>query len=525
MMSINCIRDLIEKASVICPEKIAIVDGHKQLTYKELFRKVNQVARYFTELNLPSGARIGIYSHKSSEQIIAILAMLSTEYIFVPISRLLKPEQVEHIINDCDIACIITDKAKIKSIDEITYCGKIVTYEAIERDIVSFEEIYKCCSDAFTCTILDYKNAAITYSFGVTGFPRGVVITHRNLIDSARVVSSYLNLQEDDVISGILPFIVDYGLNQIFCTIYKHATLALHSLVLSADFFNHVIHDKVTIIPCMPPHITQMFEGDQKRLPHPKLLTHVRIVTSSGGKITPKMIGDIEERFTSAKFYSMHGLTEAFRSTYLDPEQLKIRPNSIGKPIPGVEIHVLNEEGNECKVREVGELIHRGGYIYKGFWKSKEDTQKRFKSIQILKNCVNLEGDLTDEIVVASGDFVYRDEEGYLYFVCRKDDMIKVGGFRISPIEIESVVHERLLGIKTCAVFSIENEKSEEEIVMVYTAAREISKNEILFELKEHLPNHMIPSIVVYKEKLPYLGTNEAKIDKDALKKEVLELH
>jgi len=337
-------------------------------------------------LKLESGARIGIYSHKSSEQIVAILAMLSTEYIFVPISRLLKPEQVEHIIKDCDIACIITDKSKIKSIDEIAYSGKIVTYEAIERDIVSFEEIYKCCSDEFTCNVMDYKNAAITYSFGLTGFPRGIVITHRNLIDSARVVSNYLHLQQSDVISGILPFILDYGLNQIFCSIYNNATLALHSLVLPADFFNHVINDNVTIIPCMPPHMTQMFEGDNKRLPHPKLLQNVRIVTSSGGKITPKMISDIEERFSSAKFYSMHGLTEAFRSTYLDPAQLKIRPSSIGKPIPGVEIHVINENGDECKPREVGELIHRGGYIYKGFWKSKEDTEKRFKSIQILKN-------------------------------------------------------------------------------------------------------------------------------------------
>ena len=523
-MSINCIRALIEKANRVCPDKVAIIDGQKNLTYAELFRKVNQIARYFTELKLESGARIGIYSHKSSEQIIAILAMLSTEYIFVPISRLLKPEQVQHIVNDCQIACIITDKAKIKSIDEIAYSGKIVTYEAIERDIVSFEEIYKCCSDVFTCNIMDYKNAAITYSFGATGFPKGIVITHRNLIDSARVVSNYLHLKESDVISGILPFILDYGLNQIFCAIYNHATLALHSLVLPADFFNHVINDKVTIIPCMPPHITQMFEGDTKRLPHPKLLSNVRIVTSSGGKITPKMISDIEERFSAAKFYSMHGLTEAFRSTYLDPSQLKIRPNSIGKPIPGVEIHVINENGDECQPREVGELIHRGGYIYKGFWKSKEDTQKRFKSIQILKNCVNLEGDLTDEIVVASGDYVYRDEEGYLYFVSRRDDMIKVGGFRISPVEIESVVHERLPLVKACAVFSIENEKSEEEIVMVYSAQREISKNEILFELKEHLPNHMIPNIIVYKEKLPHLSSSEAKVDKEALKKEVLEL-
>lgn len=177
-----------------------------------------------------------------------------------------------------------------------------------------------------------------------------------------------------------------------------------------------------------------------------------------------------------------------------------------------------------CKPREIGELIHRGGYIYKGYWKSKEDTQKRYKSIAILDKVVNLEGDLTDEIVVASGDFVYRDEEGYLYFVSRKDDMIKVSGFRISPYEIESVVHDKLPQIDQCAVFSIENEKTEEEIVMVYSAIREVTKNEIVFELKKHLPNHMIPSIIVYKEKLPQTSPSEAKIDKEVLKKMVMEL-
>ncbi|MDD3463370.1 MAG: AMP-binding protein [Sulfurospirillaceae bacterium] len=524
-MSINCIRTLIEKANQKCPDKIALIDGVKKITYAELFSKVNQVAKYFSELKLEKGSRIGIYSHKNSEQVIAILALLSTEYIFVPISRFLKPEQVEHIIKDCGIICLITDSAKIKSIDEIDYKGMVVTYEAIKRDIVSFEEIYKCCSDNYTCSIGGYKNAVITYSFGLTGFPKGIVITHRNLIDSARVVSQYLSLKEGDVISGLLPFILDYGLNQIFCSIYNNATLAIHSMLLPADFFNHLINDNVTVLPLMPIHITQMFDAEVQRVPNAKLLGKVRIVTSSGGKLTPKMIQDIEMHYSSAKFFSMHGLTEAFRSTYLDPSQLKIRPNSIGKQIPGVDIHIINDQGMECVPREIGELVHRGDYIYKGYWNSREDTDKRYKSIKVLENIVNLEGDLTDEIVVCSGDYVYRDEENYIYFVGRKDDMIKSCGFRISPYEIESVAKDKILNIIECAVFSVENEKIEEEIVMAYSAKREIPKNEILFELKQHLPNHMIPSIIIYKEKLPLTSlSGGGKVDKEALKKEVLSL-
>jgi acyl-CoA synthetase (AMP-forming)/AMP-acid ligase II len=523
-MSINCMRRLIEKANDKSPDKLAISDANTKLTYREIYEKVNQIAGYLSELDLKKGARIGIYSQKNVSQVLAILAILSTDYVFVPISRLLKPEQVQHIINDCDISCLVTDVNKLKNIDEIEFNGTIITYESTQRELVSFEEIYKCCSKKYTCNIAGHTNAAITYSFGASGFPKGIVITHRNLIDSARVVSQYLDIQKDDVISGILPFILDYGINQICCSIYKRATLAIHSMLLAGDFFSHIVNDKVTVLPLMPIHITQMFDDPTTRIPNPKFLGGVKKITSSGGKITDKMIKDIETYYPNAQFYSMHGLTEAFRSTYLEPGQLKIRPESIGKPIPDVEIYVINDEGFECKPREIGELIHRGGYIYKGYWNAKEETDKLFKSIKILENVVDLEGNLTDEIVVASGDYVYKDEEGYLYFVSRKDDMIKSCGFRISPYEIETVVNNHIPQIKECAVFSIENEKIEEEIVLAYSAHNELSKNEILFELKKHLPNHMIPSIIVYKQSLPLTSPSGGKVDKEVLRKEVVEI-
>ena len=233
------------------------------------------------------------------------------------------------------------------------------------------------------------------------------------------------------------------------------------------------------------------------------------------------MRSNIEKYFTNTKFYSMMGHTEAFRSSYLEPSQLQIRPNSIGKAIPDVELYVINQEGYECKPREVGELIHRGSGIYKGFWNSKIDTQHSFKSIQILKNVLNLNDGLTDEIVVATGDFVYKDEEGYLYFVSRKDDMIKTSGYRISPVEIESVVYKNISQVIKCAVFGIENEDIEEEVVLVYSSKIEIPKNELLFELKKHLPSYMIPSIVVYKPNLPIRQNNPQKIDKKRLKEEI----
>jgi len=517
-MSVNCIRNILEVSSQTHTDKVALIHDQRTLTYGELFKKVNQIAHYFTELNLPKGSRIGIYSNKSIEQIIAILALLSTEYIFVPITRFLKPEQVEYIVNDCDIQVIITDKTKVQSIQKSNFKGKVITYEAIDKESVSFDEIYKYYNEDFKCTIKSHNNAVITYSFASSGFPKGVVITHRNLIDGARVVSRYLDLKESDVISGLLSFNLDYGLNQIFSTLYKRASLALHKLVLPSEFFSHLLQDKVTVLPLMPINITQMFDEDVHRLPTAEQLKNIRIITSSGGKITAKMLEDIGKYFPEAEFYSMHGLSEAFRSAYLKPKQLKIRPTSIGKAIPDVELYIINEKGEACAAREVGELIHRGACIYKGYWNSPEDTKMRFKSIKILEKVLNLEGDLSDEIVIASGDFVYKDEENYIYFHSRKDDMIKTSGYRVSPEEIEKVVFDNIKEISACAVFGVENEMIEEEIVLVYTADSELSVNEILFELKKHLPNYMIPTQVVYKKSIPL---HFGKINKEILKQEL----
>ncbi len=518
-MSINSIRSLLEETANKVPNKVAIIHSKESLTYSKLLKKVNQIANYFEKLKLPRGSRIGIYSEKSVEQVIAILALLSTRYIFVPITRVLKPEQVKYIIDDCNIKCIVTDESKLSYIKKSGFDGKIITYDT-NREYDSFFEIYKYYDKEFTSSVKSFDNATITYSFAASGFPKGIVITHANLCDGAKVVTKYLKLKEDDIISGVLSFNLDYGLNQIFCAINTKATIAIHKFVLPTDFFNHLLRDRVTILPLMPINITEMFDEEEHRLPTPKQLENIRIITSSGGKITNKMIQDIKQYFPKALFYSMHGLSEAFRSAYLDPSQINIRPTSIGKAIPDVELYVINGNGEECKPREIGELIHRGACIYKGYWNSPEDTALRFKSIKILEKVINLEGQLTDEIVVASGDYVYKDEEGYIYFHSRRDDMIKTMGYRVSPHEIERVVYDNLHKVSSCAVFGVEDEKIEEKIALVYSAPNKIPKNELIFELKKHLPTYMIPSIIVYKRSIPL---HYGKIDKAGLKKEIIE--
>jgi acyl-CoA synthetase (AMP-forming)/AMP-acid ligase II len=516
-MSKNSIRELLEIATKNNPNKIALIEREKEYSYQELLTKVNQLANYFKQLELKKGTRVGIYSNKSSKQVIAILALLSTEYIIVPITRFLKPEQVEYIVKDASIECIITDKSKMKTMEKIDFRGKVITFETQKDELVSFREIYKCFSPKYRADIEPDSSAIITYSFGSDGSQKGIVMSHQNLFDGARLVSKYLNLKSSDIVSGMLSFNLDYGLNQIFCSLYNGATLAVHKFILPSDFFTHLIRDKVTILALMPIHISKMFDEDPHRLPTSHQLDHVRVITSSGGNITPEMVKKVDNYYKPAKFYSMHGLTEALRSTYLEPSQIHLRPTSIGKAIPEVEIYIIDENGNECKVNEVGELIHRGCCIYKGYWNSKDETNKRFKNISILDKIIDI--DNPNEIVVATGDFVFRDENGYIYFIDRKDDMIKTKGYRVSPKEIEGVVYQNCKNIKQCAVFGIPHNDIEEEIVLVYSGKARIPRNEILFELKKHLATYMVPSIIEYRESLPLRASHHEVVDKDMLKR------
>lgn len=523
-MTVNSLRYLLERSAKKYPNKCAIKFNSDSYTYDELLQKVDKIASYLSSLNLPKGSRIGIYSDKSLSQVLAILAILSTPYILVPISRLLKPEQVKYIINDCSISCILTDNKKIDKLKATGFDGDIISFDGGSEEYVSFKEIFKCYKGRYSYDIKSFESAVITYSFASSGNSKGVVIDHRALYDGASIVSKYLNISSDDIISGVLSFNLDYGLNQIANTLYNGATLAIHKLVLPSDFFSHLIDDNITILPLMPIHISRVFDEDPHKIPSAEFFSSLRVITSSGGNITPLMIKNITTYFPDTQFYSMHGLSEAFHSAYLEPSQIHIRPNSIGKAVPDVELYIINEEGKECKPREVGELIHRGACIYQGYWNAPHETQKRFKSIDILKDVIDIPQGLRKEIVVASGDYVYSDEEGYIYFVGRKDDMIKTRGFRVSPVEIESIVYEYLPQIPECIVFSIPNEDIEEEIILVYGGDREIPKNEILFELKKHLPNYMLPSQIIYDANMPKKSLHSIDIDREKLKQRFMKI-
>jgi acyl-CoA synthetase (AMP-forming)/AMP-acid ligase II len=381
----------------------------------------------------------------------------------------------------------------------------VVGHGPTEEEIPSLKELRQKCkgSQPFFQSEGD-DTAAIIYSSGSTGMPKGIVISHRNLADGGRIVASYLGTKATDRIAGVLSLNFDHGLNQLWQTLFTGSSLYLHDLIFPRDLFRLLATKRITALPLMPVIITRMFDP---QLPgsEPDLdFSALRYVSTTGGPVTTRMLEHLRKTFLTTDIVLMYGLTEAFRSSWLPPDQLAARPTSIGKAIPEVELYVLDEQGRDCAPGVPGQLVHRGGCVAKGYWNAPEATAERFRQIDRFPG----------ETVVFSGDLVKRDEEGYLYFLGRMDSMIKTYGFRVSPTEVEEHARrsERLLD---AVAFGVDSPEAGQEIMLAYTTNDQspIPLNALTDHFRLAMPHHMVPRLFVHMEAFPVTG-NEGKIDR-----------
>jgi acyl-CoA synthetase (AMP-forming)/AMP-acid ligase II len=508
-MSIFSVPAMLDNISNQFPDKVALVHDSISLTFKELHHQALATSNVLRHIGIKKGDRIGICMNKSIDQVIVILGSLYANAIFVPVLPRLKRDNIAHIISDSGMRFMISESTRLAEVEEFSAEVNILIGNGIEDgkylDLLSLRGNLKDSINFFSSISED--PAGIIYSSGSTGRPKGIVTSHRNFYDGARIVSSYLGTQHDDRIAGILSFNFDYGLNQIWQCLYKGSTLYLHDLLLPSDFFSFVEKSKITALPLMPVIISRIFDprfSNSSKIPK---LESVRYVCSSGGRVSPVMIDYLKKTFVNAEIFLMYGLTEAFRSTFLPPEQLDIRPGSIGRAIPETEIYVLDENNEDCPPGVPGELVHRGGCISKGYWNDEEKTAFRFKTISKFPG----------ERVVFSGDLVKKDEDGYIYFISRKDNMLKNSGIRISPTEVEETI-EKNKRILASVVFGVENIEVGHDLVLVYrTADKEpIPQVELISFLKKELPSHMVPKFQIHMSDFPVLG-NDGKIDRVAV--------
>lgn len=521
-----CLHQLLSNSASKSPDAIAVCHKDTSFSFEQLAALVLQQAQALQALHLKRQQRVAIYLPKQIETVSSFLAVSQAGGVFVPVNPVLKAPQVAHILNDCNVQILITSKSRFQGLSEaLQDCPDLHTVILIDTDQAAFEpdafrvmgwnEFIDYASHELSPVVaIDTDMAAILYTSGSTGKPKGVVLSHRNIIAGAKSVAEYLQITSDDRLLAVLPFSFDYGLNQLTTSLLTGATCVLMDYLLPRDVVNALAKYRISGLAAVPPLWAQLAE-----LPWPESINeHLRYMTNSGGKMPKAVLQKLRAKTPDSRFFLMYGLTEAFRSTYLPPDQIDIRPDSMGKAIPNAEIMVVREDGSPCAPHEPGELVHRGSLVSLGYWNDPAKTAERFKPAP-----GQLSGLPLTEIAVWSGDTVTMDDDGYLYFVGRKDDMIKTSGYRVSPSEIEEVIYASGFAREAAAI-GIEHATLGQAVVVVVSVNPDIEfdSQTLVERCKAHLPNFMIPAKIEVLAELP--RNPNGKIDRKLLSQQFANL-
>ena len=502
------------------PEKEALIHGSHRMTYSQVDQAVSALAQGMRAAGLKRGERLGILLEPSIPQALAILAAARANAVFVPINHLLYPEQVAHIMLDCGIKALLTTRTRLSELSPVfnrlsalTFLIGVGTgdFENPALPVYSFEEL----RDAFETPPQDISIsndlAAILYTSGSTGKPKGAMLTHAQIMAGSSIVSTYLGITDKDRLLAVLPFSFDAGLNQLMTAFQQGGTLVILQFTFAREIVQTMAREHITGVGGVPTLWTLLAQTHSTL--HKTPLPQLRYITNTGGAMPQTVLASLRSALPTTKIFLMYGLTEAFRSTYLPPEELERRPTSMGKAIPNTEILVVNENGRSCQPGEVGELVHRGPTVFLGYWGQPELTKKVLRPHPFLPPELG-EG----ETVCYSGDLVKTDEDGFLYYVGRRDTMIKSSGYRISPTEVEEALFQsgEILG---AAVIGVPDDVLGQHVKAFVVAKDNATRDtkRLLAFCAELIPHYMIPKLVEYLDELP--KTTSGKVDYPALRR------
>lgn len=520
------------------PAAIALSYGSQQMSYAELGAQIQGFAAGLMALGLPRATRVGIYLEKRFETVVASFAAPAAGCVFVPINPLLKPEQVGFIMADCGVQVLVTSPERLALLQDtladsaslrhvlLTGAGGAEQGEEDSAAAALDTRLRLPPWAEFVATqpraghrVIDTDMVAILYTSGSTGRPKGVVLSHRNMVAGAKSVASYLENRPDDVLLAALPLSFDAGFSQLTTAFHVGARVVLLNYLMPRDVLRAMEREGVTGLTAVPPLYIQLAQLDWPAAINAKL----RYFANTGGRMPRETLGLLRQRAPSASPFLMYGLTEAFRSTYLPPSEVDRRPDSIGKAIPNAEILVLREDGSACAPDEVGELVHRGALVGLGYWNDAEKTAERYKLLPA--GAPGREAGLQlPEYAVFSGDNVRMDAEGYLYFVGRRDEMMKTSGYRVSPTEVEEILYATQL-VGECIAFGVEHPSLGQAIQVIVTApvgSDGVNLPALQAQCRQNMPAYMVPAgIEVQAGPLP--RNPNGKIDRKLLAGQWLE--
>lgn len=522
----DLIHQFIARSAQESPAAPAVLFKDQCFSYAQLQEQVESVANALLGLGIGPGERVAVYLPKQPETVFGLFGAAAAGACFVPINPLLKPRQLAHILPHCNVRVLITSATRLDSLLAVLRdCPDLHTIVLVDQAvpgggpdlpqrIVSYGEFVREPIGMLPRhRRIDTDMTAILYTSGSTGNPKGVVLSHRNMVAGARSVASYLGNVPQDRILAVLPLSFDAGLSQLTTAFSRGAAVVLMDYLLPRDVLRAVARYGITGLAAVPPLWNQL-----KDLEWPvEAVQSLRYITNTGGAMPVPTTRALQQKLPQTLIFLMYGLTESFRSTYLPPDQVSARPESMGRAIPNAEILVINEAGRECAPHEPGELVHRGALVSLGYWNDPEKTAERFKPCPLQPPEIP-----NTELAVWSGDQVMRDEEGYLYFISRKDEMIKTSGYRVSPTEVEESAYASGL-IAAAAALGLAHDGLGQAILLIVTPAVEGEasgqlESAVMAHCRLELPNFMVPTAVIARSSLP-LNQN-GKIDRRLLARE-----
>lgn len=541
MTESNLLHELITLAAHRTPAALALTDGGIHVSYADLAAGVARFAAGLAGVGLARGERVAVYLEKRFETVIASFGSAAAGCVFVPVNPLLKPEQVAFILRDCNVRVLVTSPARLPllhtvlstcldlrhvvvtdaSVDAQASDGTSTVQVSAPLKTVRWSDLLNNAPTRLGHRVIDADMVAILYTSGSTGSPKGVVLSHRNMVAGAKSVASYLENDAQDTLLAALPLSFDAGFSQLTTAFHVGARVALLNYLLPRDVLKTMAREGVTGLTAVPPLYIQLAQLEWPAAIQEKL----RYFANTGGRMPRETLGLLRQRVPQAKPFLMYGLTEAFRSTYLPPEEVDRRPDSIGKAIPNAEILVLRDDGTPCAPDEPGELVHRGALVGMGYWNDAEKTAERFKALAV-DAAAHPAGLQLPEFAVFSGDTVCRDAEGFLYFIGRRDEMIKTSGYRVSPTEVEEVLYATRL-VQECVAFGVDHPTLGCAIHMIATCADSTcatAEKTLIDECRSRMPAYMVPaSIEIVAGPLP--RNPNGKIDRKLLSTEWIRRH
>lgn len=469
------------------------------LNHEDLRNRVGRLAAWL-QGRIPKGGRVASWCAKGEATCLLPLACARAGVVHVPINPLLKRMQVAHILEDSGSLLLIASRSRLATLE----AGDAPD----ECTLIAEEELWEEANGCNPLCASDHDPedlAAILYTSGSTGKPKGVMLSHANMWLGAVSVAHYLKIAADDVTLAVLPLSFDYGQNQLLSTWYAGGSVVPLDYLVPRDVAKACARHGVTTLAAVPPLWVQLTEIEWP----PEAIAPMRRLTNSGGALTEGLVRDLRRLFPEALLFPMYGLTEAFRSTYLDPSLVDTHPTSMGRAIPFAEVLVVNEDGELAADGMQGELVHAGPLVAKGYWQDAERTAERFKPAPAASSYGGT--------AVWSGDRVRREADGLLYFVGRRDAMIKSAGNRISPQEIEDAALATGMVAEAVAV-GVPDSRLGQAVCLAVRSLSGLDQEALKKALSTALPNFMQPREIRAYEKMP--RNPNGKLDRNAIAQE-----